>query len=346
VAKRWSARWEKRSTEAAEVEEGGVYSGRRRPIGGGGDEGENDASLGLFLFLVRVGNFGLPIEPQTAMLRDVRNVLLAHIPASYHREMAFKPAQRIGWGDDSRGGRVGTMAREYQGLVTLEHREAFFRVAYNALRTGRALCYGDLAFALSGTAESVREVNITKLRRIVLHGNGASDQAQEPTTHEAFDVEFTDILSRYLRPIPGTSYYIYWRRKDDEDHDGPSCGPLDRGRPGRVSYLSNRRRNPRPPMTTMLAGDDAFASSGSATTAAPLNDRSPPPLFLRFDCAHEMPPAVTANAAIASANAAPAVTEARKGRADDDDAVSRPPSSSFSPGVGAEVDGDRSTRGG
>ena len=99
-------------------------------------------------------------------------------------------------------------------------------------------------------------------------------------------------------------------------------------------------------MTTMLAGDDAFASSGSATTAAPLNDRSPPPLFLRFDCAHEMPPAVTANAAIASANAAPAVTEARKGRADDDDAVSRPPSSSFSPGVGAEVDGDRSTRGG
>ena len=50
------------------------------------------------------------------------------------------------------------MAREYQGLVTLEHREAFFRVAYNALRTGRALCYGDLAFALSGTAESVREV--------------------------------------------------------------------------------------------------------------------------------------------------------------------------------------------
>ena len=95
VAKRWSARWEKRSTEAAEVEEGGVYSGRRRPIGGGGDEGENDASLGLFLFLVRVGNFGLPIEPQTAMLRDVRNVLLAHIPASYHREMAFKPAQRL-----------------------------------------------------------------------------------------------------------------------------------------------------------------------------------------------------------------------------------------------------------
>lgn len=72
----------------------------------------------------------------------------------------MRPFPRIGWGDDPRGGRVGTLARSYQGLIALAHRQAFFQVAYNSLRAGRALCYGDLAFALSGTAESVRKVHV------------------------------------------------------------------------------------------------------------------------------------------------------------------------------------------
>lgn len=61
----------------------------------GEEKKEIDYSLGLFLFLVRMGNFGLPIEPQTAVLRGIRKILLKHIPFSYHREMAFKPAQRL-----------------------------------------------------------------------------------------------------------------------------------------------------------------------------------------------------------------------------------------------------------
>ncbi|CAM9970344.1 unnamed protein product, partial [Ectocarpus sp. 4 AP-2014] len=56
-------------------------SGRKGPdrggasAGKGGDEDEDD-SLGLFLFLVRSGDFGLPIEPQSAKLRDIRRILL------------------------------------------------------------------------------------------------------------------------------------------------------------------------------------------------------------------------------------------------------------------------------
>lgn len=63
-------------------------------VGEGKTEKEKDDSLGLFLFLVRLGDFGLPIEPQSAMLRDVRRILLAHIPLSHHQAMAFKPVQR------------------------------------------------------------------------------------------------------------------------------------------------------------------------------------------------------------------------------------------------------------
>ncbi|CAB1116053.1 unnamed protein product [Ectocarpus sp. CCAP 1310/34] len=186
--------------------------------GKGGDKDEDD-SLGLFLFLVRSGDFGLPIEPQSARLRDIRRILLAHIPRSHHRAMAFKPAERIGWGDDPGGGRVGTLARSYQGLVNLEHRRAFLRVVYSALREGRVLCSGDLAFALSGCGETAREVNITRLRRVVLDNGTAegapradpADAAQQAEPDKAAcDVEFTSILSRYLRPVPGTAYYIYW----------------------------------------------------------------------------------------------------------------------------------------
>lgn len=50
------------------------------------------------------------------------------------------------------------MARAYQGLVNLAHRQAFLRVAYAALRDGRVLCSGDLEFALSGSGETVHEV--------------------------------------------------------------------------------------------------------------------------------------------------------------------------------------------
>ena len=57
-------------------------------------EEDEDDSLGLFLFLVRQGDFGLPIEPQSKRLRDIRNILLAHIPRSHHQAMAFKPARR------------------------------------------------------------------------------------------------------------------------------------------------------------------------------------------------------------------------------------------------------------
>ena len=59
------------------------------------------------------------------------------------------------------------MARSYQGLVNLEHRRAFLRVVYAALREGRVLCSGDLAFALSGCGETVREVRACVLVRFV-----------------------------------------------------------------------------------------------------------------------------------------------------------------------------------
>lgn len=59
----------------------------------GKDEDAVD-SLGLFLFLVRSGDFGLPIEPQSAELRGIRSILLAHIPLSHHLAMAFRPVRR------------------------------------------------------------------------------------------------------------------------------------------------------------------------------------------------------------------------------------------------------------
>lgn len=61
---------------------------------GGGRHGREDDSLGLFLFLVRLGDFGLPIEPHNAMLQDVRSILMAQIPQSHHQAMAFKPSRR------------------------------------------------------------------------------------------------------------------------------------------------------------------------------------------------------------------------------------------------------------
>ena len=59
------------------------------------------------------------------------------------------------------------MARSYQGLVNLEHRRAFLRVVYAALREGRVLCSGDLAFALSGCGETVRKVSLVLCVKIV-----------------------------------------------------------------------------------------------------------------------------------------------------------------------------------
>lgn len=51
-------------------------------------------SLGLFLFLVRSGDVGLPIELPCGMLQDVRKILLAHIPERPRGALAFKPRQR------------------------------------------------------------------------------------------------------------------------------------------------------------------------------------------------------------------------------------------------------------
>lgn len=68
---------------------GGV--GRR---GAPNKQDKEDDSLGLFLFLVRLEDFGLPIEPHNAMLQDVRSILMAQIPQSHHQAMAFKPSRR------------------------------------------------------------------------------------------------------------------------------------------------------------------------------------------------------------------------------------------------------------
>lgn len=51
-------------------------------------------SLGLFIFLVRSGDFGLPIELPSGMLRDIRRVLLAHIPQRPLGALSAKPCQR------------------------------------------------------------------------------------------------------------------------------------------------------------------------------------------------------------------------------------------------------------
>lgn len=69
-------------------------AGVGRKGGGGGRQGREDGSLGLFLFLVRLEDFGLPIEPHNAMLQDVRSILMAHIPQSHHQAMAFRPSRR------------------------------------------------------------------------------------------------------------------------------------------------------------------------------------------------------------------------------------------------------------
>lgn len=51
-------------------------------------------SLGLFMFLVRSGDFGLPIELPNEILRDIRRVLLAHIPRKPLGALSAKPRQR------------------------------------------------------------------------------------------------------------------------------------------------------------------------------------------------------------------------------------------------------------
>lgn len=53
-----------------------------------------DHSLGLFMFLVRSGDFGLPIELPSGILRDIRRVLLAHIPQKPLGALSAKPRQR------------------------------------------------------------------------------------------------------------------------------------------------------------------------------------------------------------------------------------------------------------
>ena len=74
----------------------GAAGGVSRKGGGANSRqgGREDDSLGLFLFLVRLGDFGLPIEPHNAMLQDVRSILMAQIPQSHHQAMAFKPSRR------------------------------------------------------------------------------------------------------------------------------------------------------------------------------------------------------------------------------------------------------------
>lgn len=55
---------------------------------------DDELSLGLHLFLVRAGDFGLPIELQSGMLREVRGLLLAHIPVRLRGALAVKSRQR------------------------------------------------------------------------------------------------------------------------------------------------------------------------------------------------------------------------------------------------------------
>ncbi|CAN0137082.1 unnamed protein product [Scytosiphon promiscuus] len=211
------------------------------------------------------GDFGLPIEPQSARLRDIRRILLAHIPLSHHRAMAFKPARRIGWGDDPRSGHVGTKARSYQGLVNLEHRRAFLRVVYATLREGRVLCSGDLAFALSGCDETEREVRARfSFRRCHLtFGSCAAIPLLEPggvpqplrLCRAACDVEFTRVLARYLRRVPGTMYYIYWGREDE--------------RPGVVDGQQRRQAD-------INAGSPAAAPAAAAAAGSASGTMTPP----------------------------------------------------------------------
>lgn len=55
---------------------------------------DEEHSLGLFIFLVRSGDFGFPIELPSGMLRDIRRVLLAHIPQRPLGALSAKPRQR------------------------------------------------------------------------------------------------------------------------------------------------------------------------------------------------------------------------------------------------------------
>lgn len=55
---------------------------------------DDEHSLGLYLFLVRAGDFGLPIDLQHWKLRDVRQILLAHAPERPGVALAPRPHER------------------------------------------------------------------------------------------------------------------------------------------------------------------------------------------------------------------------------------------------------------
>ncbi|CAM9537276.1 unnamed protein product, partial [Laminaria digitata] len=63
-------------------------------------------------------------------------------------------------------------------------------------------------------------IDVSKLRQLALDTDGEANDGGEPGSGqaeapEACDVEFTEILGRYLRPVPGTSHYIYWNSEDE-----------------------------------------------------------------------------------------------------------------------------------
>lgn len=115
------------------------------------------------------------------------------------------------------------------------------------------------------------------------------------------------VSARYLRPVPGTSYYIYWGRDGHGEESitsqlgspmgssstsvsthvstnsgvtGGSRSPLDPRGFGGISSLGDRRHR-----RGSLTLTDAFAFDPNAAAAAA--PPQAPPLFVRFECAHE-----------------------------------------------------------
>ncbi|CAN0027074.1 unnamed protein product, partial [Discosporangium mesarthrocarpum] len=174
--------------------------------------GEGDQlALGVYLFLVRTSGFSRsPEAGRTAEQRSVRRVLTGSLSDESRRVSSSKLDQ---------GRATIGLVRQYEVAVRLAHLRIFSRSAYMALRAGQGLCYGDLSTALRACTEMRHKVDITLLRRIKLdtsrkseegHSNaglcGVGDKEEDPC-----DKEFATIVSRYLRPVPGTDYYIYWK---------------------------------------------------------------------------------------------------------------------------------------
>lgn len=65
-----------------------------RPKKKADSDDDDQHSLGLHFFLVRGGDFGIPIELQNWMLQDVRQILLAHIHERSPGTLGFKSPQR------------------------------------------------------------------------------------------------------------------------------------------------------------------------------------------------------------------------------------------------------------